>query len=88
MTLQRERRPRAEAPSRTASNHAAKPTSESTVRPLPSTLLGGAKLIHDLARNGYRIATTCRGCGAPLIDPRSVARQLGPVCSKRMSGDG
>jgi len=53
----------------------------------PVSLIG-PKLLHDLVRNGYRITTTCRGCGAPLVDPRSVVRQFGPVCSKRVSNDG
>ncbi len=51
-------------------------------RPRPVSLLG-PRLLHDLVRNGYRITTVCRSCGAPLTSPRSVARQLGPVCGKR-----
>jgi len=52
-------------------------------RPRPLSLLG-PRLLHDLVRNGYRITTVCRSCGAPLTSPQSVARQLGPVCGKRM----
>lgn len=54
-----------------------------TARPRPVSLIG-PKLLHDLVRNGYRITTTCRACGAPLVDPRSVAAGIGPVCGKRV----
>jgi Family of unknown function (DUF6011) len=55
---------------------------DSTARPRPVSLLG-PRLLHDLSRNGYRVTTTCVACGAPLVDARSVARQLGPVCASR-----
>ena len=51
-------------------------------RPRPVSLLG-PRLLDDLVRNGYRITTVCRSCGAPLTSPRSVARQVGPICGKR-----
>ncbi len=30
-------------------------------------------------------STTCRICGRPLFNPRSVARGFGPVCWAKMS---
>jgi Family of unknown function (DUF6011) len=54
----------------------------STARPRPVSLIGPA-LLHDLVRHGYKVSTTCLACGAPLVDARSVARQLGPVCATR-----
>lgn len=40
--------------------------------------------LHRLAVAGYRITTACVACGAPLVDPHSVAAGIGPVCGKRV----
>jgi len=61
-------------------------TEPTATRPSPQHLTDSASL-HRLALAGYRITTVCRSCGAPLISPRSVARQLGPVCGKRRPPD-
>jgi len=84
MSRQRERRPRAEAPSTgIASHQAAESTSEFTARPRPVSLIG-PKLYHSLIANGYAITGICRVCGAPLTDRKSVAAGVGPVCAKRV----
>jgi len=55
---------------------------DSTVYPLAVNVIG-ADAMHRLTAAGYRVAGTCRCCGAPLVDPVSVARRLGPVCAAR-----
>lgn len=53
-------------------------------RPHPRNLIGEDGQ-HRLARSGYMVTTVCRSCGAPLTSPRSVARQLGPVCARQVA---
>ncbi|WP_372497851.1 DUF6011 domain-containing protein [Tomitella fengzijianii] len=43
-------------------------------------------LLTELADRGFRISVPCRVCGQALVDPRSVARHIGPHCARR-SGD-
>ncbi len=57
-------------------------TVDSTARPLAVTLIG-ADALHRLTAAGYKVAGICQCCGAPLVDPVSVARRLGPVCAAR-----
>lgn len=57
-------------------------TADRSARPLPSSIIGAVAL-HRLAAAGYRVTGVCRRCGAPLQDPVSVARGLGPVCAVR-----
>ena len=59
---------------------------QSTVRATPRAYADDATL-HRLAVAGYRITTACAACGAPLVDPRSVAAGIGPVCGKRVVGN-
>ena len=54
-------------------------------RPQPRSLIGKDGQ-HRLVRSGYMVVTVCRSCGAPLTSARSVARQIGPACSKRVVG--
>ena len=60
---------------------------QSTVRATPRAYADDATL-HRLALAGYRITTACRSCGAPLVDPHSVAAGIGPVCAKRVVSNG
>jgi len=84
----RERRPVAGAPSTgLATDQGASSTLDSTPRPTPRDYTDDATL-HRLALAGYRITTACRSCGAPLVDPRSVANRFGPVCGKRVVDNG
>jgi hypothetical protein len=70
------------APPKDSSHRQVTGYADSTARPRPASLIG-PRLLHDLVRHGYRVTTTCLGCGAPLVDARSVSRQLGPVCASR-----
>jgi len=54
-----------------------------TAVPLAVTIIG-ADALHRLTAAGHRVAGVCRCCGAPLVNVHSVARGLGPVCSKRV----
>lgn len=58
-----------------------------TARPRPVTLIG-PKRYHLLIGNGYAITGVCRACGAPLTNRKSVAAGVGPVCGKRVIGNG
>ncbi len=83
-----ERDPANEVPSvDSATRSSASSTVDSTAGVTPRALAGD-DVLHRLALAGYRITTACRSCGAPLVDPCSVARQLGPVCGKRGAEDG
>jgi hypothetical protein len=66
----------------TATDQGAQPGLDSTAYPLAVSLIGQDAL-HRLAAVGLRVTGTCRCCGAPLVDPVSVARRLGPVCAAR-----
>ena len=66
----------------TATDQSAQPAVNSTPVPLAVTIIG-ADALHRLNAAGYRVAGVCRCCGAPLVNVRSVARGLGPVCAAR-----
>ena len=67
-----------------ATRSGASSTVDSTARVTPRALAGD-DVLHRLALAGYRITTACRSCGAPLVDPSSVAAGVGPVCGKRVA---
>lgn len=67
---------------RTSDTDAAEPTVNATAVPLAVTVIGAAAL-HRLTAAGYRVTGVCLCCGAPLVDPVSIARHLGPVCAAR-----
>lgn len=66
----------------TATRQSAQSAENGTAVPLAVTILG-PNALHDLARVGLRVVGVCRCCGAPLVNPASIARRLGPVCAAR-----
>jgi hypothetical protein len=72
----------ATATHRTRTRQDASSTPNSTPVPLAATIIG-ANALHRLTAAGYRVSGVCLCCGAPLVNPASVARRLGPVCAAR-----
>lgn len=42
-----------------------------------------AELRARAAEYGWVLAARCRWCGAPIWNPKSIARHAGPVCAAR-----